>query len=217
MKKRDIINLIKEENSQDVELTYDFKRVAKEAGISSTINTGNKHIKKYYGWQLFFKYATISLLIVTIFLSGIIIYKTNYSSDTKKPYIEETLTKQFLVAKHFKEQNAEFISTPIKTQIFDGILINIYMGILDNEKVIFVYTFDNLTIGSHVEVITNGKLENVEENNIIADYHYGDMFTSSTLKIENSYELIINTELNNQQINISIELDIAQFLAYLNQ
>ena len=66
MKKKEIIKLIKNENSQDVEYTYDFDRVAKEVGISSKTVSDRKQLKKYYGRQLFFKYATLSLFFLVL-------------------------------------------------------------------------------------------------------------------------------------------------------
>lgn len=217
MKKRDIINLIIDENSQDVELTYDFDRVAKEVGISSNIVLDNKHSKNYYRRQLFFKYATLSLFFVTILLSSVIIYQFNHPIIIERPPIEETFTKEQLVAQYFEDHNAEFITTPIKSQVINGMLVNIYMGILDTDQIMFVYTFENLTIGSTVQITASGKLEGIEENKDIVDYYYGDIFTSSTLKIENSYEIVLNIDMSEQIINITTELDIVQFLTYLNK
>jgi len=216
VKKRDIINLIKDENNQDVEFTYDFNRVANEVGIS-TRPINKKLLKNHYGLNLFFKYATLSLIFVTLVLSGVIVFQFNNPTIIEAPPIEVTPTKEQLVAGYFEEQGATYITTPIKSQIIDEILINIYMGILDTEETIFVYTFENLTIGSHIEITTNGKLEGIEENKDIVDYNFEDVFTSSVLKIENSYELVINIEINDQTVNITIELDIAQFIDYLNK
>lgn len=217
MKKKDIINLIKDGNSQDVELTYDFKRIADEVGISSTIIIDKKHIKYHHGWQLFFRYATLSLFFVTILLSGFIVYQVNNPIVIEKPPIEETLTKEKLVAKYFEDQNATYITTPIKSQIIDSILINIYVGIIDTEQIIFVYTFENLAVGSNILITTKGKLEGVEENIDIVEYDNDSVFSSSILKIENSFEVVINTKINEQTSSIVIELDIAQFIAYLNK
>lgn len=87
-----------------------------------------------------------------------------------------------MVAQYFEDQNAKFIATPIKSQVIDGILVNIYMGILDIEQIIFVYTFENLTIESSIQITTSGKLESIEGNIDIVDYHDNDTFTSSRLK-----------------------------------
>ncbi|HQC30534.1 MAG TPA: hypothetical protein PLP51_02230 [Acholeplasmataceae bacterium] len=217
MKKKEIIKLIKDENSQDVEYTYDFDRVAKEVGISSKTVLDRKQLKKYYGRQLFFKYATLSLFFLAILLSGVIIYQVNHPIVIDGPPIEETPTKEQLVAQYFEDQNAKFIATPIKSQVIDGILVNIYMGVLDIEQIIFVYTFENLTIGSSIQITTSGKLESIEGNIDIVDYHDNDTFTSSRLKRENSYQIAINIDINEQIKNMIIELDVTQFLAYLNQ
>lgn len=217
MKKREIINLIKHENSQDVEFTYDFERVTKEVGISSKTITDKKQLKNYYRRQLFFKYATLSLFFLTILLSSVIIYQFNHPIIIEGPPIEETPTKEQLVAQYFEDQNAEFITTPIESQVIDGILVNIYMGILNAEQIVFVYTFDNLTIESSVEITASGKLESIEGNTDIVDYHYDDVFASSMLKIENLYQVVINIGINEQMTNIIIELDVTQFIAYLNK
>jgi len=218
MKKKDIINLIKEENSRDVELTYDFNRVAEEVGISSIINLEKRSFNQHYKMHLFFKYASLCLFFIVLLLSVVTIYQVNNPIIIEGPPISQIPTKEELVAKYFEEQNAKYIKTPVKTEILNGILVNIYIGVIDGDEVIFIYTFESLTIGSHVEILTNGlAVEGLEENKDLTNYSYGDVFASSTLKLENMYKAIINCENNEDTLNIIIDLDITQFIAYLDK
>lgn len=132
MRKSKIIKRLKKENEHDVEFIYNFDKLKEKLSFTSST-------KKSYQSILYYKYATLALSFIVLILTSLLINnytKHNISIDSSAT-IETELDE---VYNHFTNLNATYLKFPIKTFIINEEIVQLFIGVLDNNEVVLIYT-----------------------------------------------------------------------------
>lgn len=211
MKKKQLIRIIQDKNDKEVEFYDNYTLLSKRLNLEND-TTSYEVLKKHrYNSYSFFKYATLSLLVVTLFLSGLLINtmhkKQNHSEHTHLQLIQQ----------YFIENEIKYLESPIKTEVINGSILNIYLGVTKDNEFIFVYTTkDRIDRGINISsyAIEGDGSYDVENTTL----NISDSFTLTTNQIATNFtfEFSYKNEENNEEIYITT-IEMSNYLEYFNK
>ncbi len=136
MKKKEIIKLIKEKNSSELTFSNNYSRLADELDLTEQ----NLIFQPTRGkTMLILKYATIFLLVVSLSFTGVMFGRNTKDSPKNINYLS-------LADAYFNENSVQHIDNPIRTEIIDDSEVNVYIGLSEDEEVVFLFVKEESAI-----------------------------------------------------------------------
>ena len=222
MKTKNIIKKLKYENEQDLKFKYNYLEISNRLGFKSISSIDQFSFKQNKSMFKFYKYACMVLLVISFSLGGLLIFQS------KEQPINESLgaaaTSENLVYQYFEDSHLKYIKSPVKTEIINDTIVNIYMGLTSSEQIVFVFSFLDSTIESNMQIdaekLITSDSEFTEDSTASQGFisFYNDnlnSFVTQKIDKEPTYSIKIQYSVDDSNIEKSITLDIQEFLDYL--
>lgn len=211
MKTKNIIKKLKSEHEHDLKFKYNYDVLSNEIAFETKTPL---NIGYHAQTNKIFKYASLFLLVISLTLTGLLVYQL-----AKAPTVLPS--QEALVFEYFENNNMDYIHSPIQTEIINEHIVNVYMGKSQTSQVIFVFTFIN-------------RLDDIDMNfSILGSYTAGDglgedrfksvyferlnSFIIQEIEIEAVYDVKVMYTMDSSSIEEFLELNIRQYLDYLNK
>lgn len=136
MNKKQIIKRLKEENNNDVSFSNNFTEIRTKLNFTSP---------SIYPKQTFpfFKQLTAALSMIVLVFTVLITYNLTRPNDNLNANTPDDEGSTQSIFDQFEDLDAVYLKKPVKTYIVDNNLVEMYLGVLEDEKVVFIFSTTN--------------------------------------------------------------------------